>query len=312
MKIYKTIYDFECINNTVVTIGTFDGVHIGHTKILSRVKNICTDTQLNSLVFTFEPHPRTILFPEQKDLKLLTTPQEKAALLDSLAIDYLVEYPFTKEFSQIDSLKYVKEILVEKLKMKKLVIGYDHRFGKNREGSIDTLKKMSTGLGFEVEEISVQEVDEINVSSTRIRRALEDGNIKLANSYLGYSYFLTGMVIEGKKLGRKLGFPTANLALNNELKLIPKTGVYAVKIIIEGNNKQLKGMMSIGVNPTTDKDNTIKIEVNIFDFNEDLYGKKIQVNVFEYIRPELKFTGLAELIAAIEDDKVKAMEILVT
>jgi riboflavin kinase / FMN adenylyltransferase len=310
MNVYTKIEDLKLEKQSVVTIGTFDGVHLGHKKIISRLLEISKETGYESLIFTFEPHPRSVLFPDQKDLKLLTTREEKAAILLELGIEHLLEFPFTREFSQIDPAVYVKEILAQRLNMKKLVIGYDHRFGKNRAGSIELLRQMSRELKFEVEEIPAQDIDEINISSTRIRKALEEGNIRLANTYLGYNYFMTGMVVEGKKLGRELGFPTANLDLKNNLKLIPKIGVYAVEVMLEGENKKRKGMMSVGVNPTTDADNTLKLEVNIFDFNADIYNRKISVHFSEYIRPELKFSGLEELTREIENDKRKVLEIL--
>lgn len=308
MKVFRNPEEVDFRSGTAITIGTFDGVHLGHKKLISRLTTLAKQSDLASLVFTFEPHPRLVLFPDQKDLRLLTTPEERAELIADLNVDYLLEFPFSKEFSQIDPEVYVKDLLVSKLKAKKIVIGYDHRFGHMRKGSIKLLQQMSSELGFEVEEIPAQDIDEINISSTRIRKAIEEGNIKLANSFLGYDYFVTGAVVEGKKLGRTLGYPTANLEVKNEFKLIPRPGVYAVTVKIGDELK--KGMMSIGKNPTTDKDDALKLEVNIFDHTEDLYGKTIRVHFAEFLRNEEKFAGLEELKTALANDRIRTLEVL--
>ena len=308
MEIYSDISETKINQGTIITIGTFDGVHVGHKKIISRLSNSDSKHHFESLVFTFRPHPRMVLFPGETDLKLLNTYEERAELFRILDIDHLLEFPFSIEFSQIDPEFFVREILCRKLKMKKIVIGYDHRFGKNRSGSIELLQNLSGELNFSVEEISAKEIDDLNVSSTRIRRALETGNIKQANAFLGYSYFLSGIVEKGKQLGRELGYPTANIGNVDASKLIPALGIYAVLVEVRGTIKS--GMMSIGRNPTTDNDENIKLEVNIFDFNELIYDESIKVYFIDFIRDEVKFGGLEELKLALAEDKRKTLEIL--
>lgn len=307
MEIVKDIENWHFKGEGIVTIGTFDGVHFGHKKILNRLNEIKTDKNQKTIVFTFSPHPRSVLFPEQNDLQILTSDKEKIRLIDSLGIDVLIIYPFTKEFAQIEPLKFIKEILVEKLGLKKLVIGYDHKFGKDRKGDINTFKTQAPNFGFEVEEIPVQEINELNVSSTRIRKALFEGDVKLAKAYLGHSYVVNGEVIHGKKLGRTIGYPTANLLIKDKDKLIPKNGVYFVKVNVSGHFYY--GMMNIGTNPTTDTDLKLKAEVNIFNFNEDIYGTEIEVSFLDRIRNEEKFESLQELINAIKKDEIKCKEL---
>ncbi|MFL5754086.1 MAG: bifunctional riboflavin kinase/FAD synthetase [Bacteroidia bacterium] len=308
MKIYKDIAQFEAVNKPILTIGTFDGVHLGHKKILNRLKELKSLHDGETVVFTFDPHPRTVLFPEQKDLKLITTTAEKTALVEEAGIDHLIIYPFSKEFALLSSEEYIKEFLVARLHTRILVIGYDHRFGHNREGNIDTLKKFSHDLNYTVEEIPAHDIDSINISSTRIRRALEEGNVNSANTYLGYPYFFTGKVVEGKKLGRTIGYPTVNIEVESSLKLLPAIGVYAVTVEFEG--RLHKGMLSIGVNPTTDDDGKIKLEVNIFELNENLYTKQLRVNVHSRLRNEEKFANLEELKKQLEVDQINALQAL--
>lgn len=308
MKVYTDIDQFKAVNNPILTIGTFDGVHLGHKKIINRLNELKQLHGGETVVFTFDPHPRTVLFPEQTDLKLITNTKEKTALIDHLGIDHLIIFPFTREFARLSSESYIREFLVQKLHTRILVIGYDHRFGHNREGNIDTLKQYSAELGYTVEEIPAQDIDSINISSTRIRKALEEGNMKTANSYLGYPYFFTGKVIEGKKLGRTIGYPTANIALENSMKLLPAIGVYAVTV--EFDSRTFKGMLSIGTNPTTDNDNRIKAEVNIFDLDENLYNKQLKVNVMERLRNEEKFANLEELKVQLGNDKLNSLKAL--
>ncbi len=302
MRVFHHISEITSINNSIITIGTFDGVHLGHQKIIKRLVELKEKQGGETLLFTFAPHPRKVLFPEQKDLKLITTTEEKCELLKQFGIDNVLVFPFTKEFSQMNADNYISEIIAKGLKTKTLVIGYDHRFGSNREGNIDTLKQYSTQFNFDVEEISAQEINQLNVSSTRIRKAIEEGDIDVANEFLGYSFFVTGTVIKGKQLGRTIGYPTANIQVQDEDKLIPKIGVYAVNV--EHNNKRYKGMLNVGVNPTTDTDNKIKIEVNIFDFDKEIYGDAIKVEFVKRIRNEEKFANLDELKQALANDKI--------
>jgi len=305
-KVYFSLEDFPTLTNTIITIGTFDGVHVGHKKILNQLNELKKKTGYQTLVFTFDPHPRKVLFPEQKDLKLITSTHEKIKLISEKGIDYVLVYPFSKKFSEISSDFYIENILVKKLGAKIIIIGYDHKFGKNREGDINVLKSNAAKYGFEVVEISAEDIDSINVSSTQIRKAIDEGDIDLANKFLGHEYFITGMVTEGKKLGRTIGYPTANIKITDHDKLLPKIGVYAVKVIELG--KEYGGMLNIGTNPTTDTDNKIKIEVNIFDFNKDIYGENITIKFVKRLRDEVKFANLEELKKQLLDDKVKSLE----
>ncbi|HWY37709.1 MAG TPA: bifunctional riboflavin kinase/FAD synthetase [Bacteroidia bacterium] len=308
MKVYRSIKEITKINNPVVTIGTFDGVHEGHRKIIDRLNKAKKELGGESFIFTFHPHPRQVLFPGQTDLKLLTLTGEKLQLLEKAGIDHVLVYPFDKEFSRLSAQDYVKKILVDSIGVKKLIIGYDHKFGNNREGNMEALEKFSAQYGFVVEEIPPYEIDHSNVSSTKIRKALEQGDIQTANSFLGYDYFISGRVVEGKKLGRTLGYPTANIEVADKSKLIPQNGIYAVTTIIDG--ARYKGMMSIGFNPTTDTDNKVKIEVNIFNFDKDIYGKEIAVHFCKRLRSEEKFNSLEELKKQLEEDKKNALAAL--
>ncbi len=302
----QSISNYDKAHPTAVTIGTFDGVHIGHRKILERLINNAKVLELKSTVLTFFPHPRMVL---QKDvaIKLLNTIDEKIKILEELGIDYLIIHPFTKEFSRLSATQFVRNILVNDLKTKKIIIGYDHRFGRNRNANINDLMAFGNALDFEVEEISAQEVDDVSVSSTKIRKALEEGDMKTANMYLGYNYMLTGSIVKGKGLGRKLNFPTANLSIQEDYKLIPKNGVYVVSSVLEG--KRVFGMMNIGFNPTVEG-KTKSIEINFFDFDRDLYGKKIQVDIIDRIRDEKKFNSLEGLQAQLKKDRKTSLAII--
>ncbi|WP_431162938.1 bifunctional riboflavin kinase/FAD synthetase [Flagellimonas beolgyonensis] len=291
---------------TVITIGTFDGVHIGHRKILERLINNAKNTNLKSTVLTFFPHPRMVL-QKDVDIKLLNTLEEKKQILETLGLDYLIVHPFTKEFSRLSATEFVRDILVNSLKVKKVIIGYDHRFGRNRNANIQDLITFGNALDFEVEEISAQEIDDVSVSSTKIRSALKEGDIETANSYLGYNYMLTGTIKKGKGLGKKFGFPTANLHIEEAYKLIPKTGAYVVKSEIDG--KEYFGMMNIGYNPTVDGTDK-SIEINFFDFDGNLYGKKIQVQLLHRIRDEYKFDSVQELKEQLKKDKSHSLGLI--
>lgn len=302
MRIYHHISELTYVTNSIVTIGTFDGVHLGHQKIIKRLVELKQKQGGEIVLFTFTPHPRKVLFPEQSDLKLITTTEEKCELLKQFGVDHVLVYPFTKAFSQMQAQDYITDVIAKGLKTKTLVIGYDHRFGSNREGNIDLLKEYADSLQFNVEEIPAQEINQLNISSTRIRKAIDEGDIETANEFLGYSFFIKGTVVKGKQLGRTIGYPTANVHVEDADKLVPKIGVYAVKVIVSENT--YRGMLSIGTNPTTDSDNKIKIEVNIFDFDKDIYGESIKLEFVKWIRNEEKFANLDELKQALTNDKI--------
>ena len=302
MRIYHHISELSNLTNSIVTIGTFDGVHLGHQQIIKRLVELKKKQGGEIVLFTFAPHPRKVLFPEQSDLKLITTTQEKCELLQQFGVDHVLVYPFTKAFSQMQAQAYISDIIAKGLKTKTLVIGYDHRFGSNREGNIELLKQCSSVYHFNVEEIPAQEINQLNISSTRIRKAIDEGDVKTANEFLGYSFFVTGTVIKGKQLGRTIGYPTANIFIEDTDKLIPKIGVYAVNVILNGIT--YKGMLNVGTNPTTDADTKIKIEVNIFDFDKDIYGETLKVEFVKWIRNEEKFANLDELKQALANDKI--------
>jgi riboflavin kinase/FMN adenylyltransferase len=308
VKVYRSISEIPDIPIPVVTIGTFDGVHTGHRQIIERLKKAKAEIGGETFIFTFDPHPRQVLFPGNHDLKLLTLTEEKLTLLREAGIDHVLVFSFTKEFAAMSAESYIKEILVDGIGVKKLIIGYDHRFGNKREGNIDTLRQYAKQYDFTVEEIPAHEIDHINVSSTKIRKALETGDIQTANKFLGYQYFVSGRVVEGKKLGRQLGYPTANISVPDKTKLIPSTGIYAVTI--ETGLRRYKGMMSIGFNPTTDIDKTIKLEVNIFNFDKDIYGEPVTVFFTARLRDEEKFGSLDELKQQLEKDKEHALSLL--
>ena len=303
MRIFKGIDDLGVFKNSVVTIGTFDGVHLGHQKILTRLSDRAKEIAGESILFTFYPHPRMIVFPENHNLKLLQTIDEKVDSLDTFGLDNLIIYPFTKEFSRLTAFEFVRDILVEKLKVKTLVIGYDHQFGRNREGDLDFLKETAKIFDFVVEEISAEEVQEVNVSSTKIRKSLQNGNIEQANEFMGRPFICTGNVVEGLKLGRKMGFPTLNVSIENEHKILPIDGVYAVQVRI--GESLHEGMMNIGGNPTVnhyisaDK----KLEVHLFDFNENVYGREVTVLFHKFIRDEKTFSNLEELKSQLSQDE---------
>lgn len=300
MNIFHNIQDFKPNKNTVATLGTFDGVHLGHKKIIERLTQEAEKSNTESLVLTFFPHPRMVL-QGNSVIQLLNTIQEKAELLESIGLQNLIIHPFDESFSQLSAEEFVKTILVDQFQIKKIIIGHDHRFGKNRSADINDLIAYGKIYDFEVEQISAQEIDEVSISSTKIRKALMSGDIQLANEYLGYNYFITGTVVKGRQLGRTIGFPTANLKIEEDYKLIPLNGVYIVKS--HWNGKEIFGMMNIGTNPTVDgKERTI--ETNFLDLEEDLYGKEMRIYFLQRIRSEEKFDSIDTLKAAIENDKI--------
>lgn len=307
MKIYHGIDDFSPLECAVVTSGTFDGVHVGHQKIFSRIREIASRNSGESVVITFWPHPRLVLHPEDDNLKLLNTFEEKADLLKGQGIKHLIRIPFTKEFSQLTSEQFIREILVKTIGTSKLVIGYDHHFGKNREGSFEQLKLNAPKYGFEVEEIPRQEVDHVAVSSTKIRKAIEEGDMATATHFLGKSYSITGRVIAGDKIGSTLGFPTANIEIDTHYKLIPMDGIYAVTISYE--HQVFGGMLYIGYRPTL-QGTKRNIEVNIFDFNSDIYGESLTVHFHRMLRGDQKFISLETLKIQMQRDKGDALQVL--
>lgn len=303
MNIFHKIQDFTSDNPTTVTLGTFDGVHLGHKKIIERLTQHFPDEH-QSLVLTFFPHPRMVL-QEKSDIKLLNTINEKASLLEAAGLENLIIHPFDQSFSQLSAEEFVKSILVDQFNVGKIIIGHDHRFGKNRSADINDLIEFGKKYNFEVEQISAEEIDEVSISSTKIRNALQEGNIYLANEYLGYHYFLTGKIEKGKQLGRTIGFPTANLKVDQDYKLIPKNGVYVVKSIIDG--REVFGMMNIGTNPTVGGQSQT-IETNFFDFEGDLYDNELKIQLLHRIRSEEKFESLEALKKQIAQDKITAQE----
>ncbi|MDI1323521.1 MAG: bifunctional riboflavin kinase/FAD synthetase [Algoriphagus sp.] len=307
MKIYEGLSDLPNIPNPVVTSGTFDGVHLGHQKILNRIRESARAIQGETVLITFWPHPRLVLYPNEHNLRLLSTFEEKTKLLRQFGIDHLITIPFTHEFSQMSSKEFIEKVLVEKIKTKKLVIGYDHRFGKNREGSFEYLQAHCAEYGFDLEEISRQDVDEIGVSSTKIRKALEEGDVATAISYLGRPYELNGLVIKGQQIGRSIGFPTANIHIANDYKLIPKDGVYAVEASVAGT--LYKAMLNIGNRPTV-KGSKKTVEAHLFDFQGDLYDKQITIYLKAYLREEHKFENLEALKHQLILDQAKAKSLL--
>ncbi len=300
MKVFRSLEEYQAGGHTVATIGTFDGVHIGHRTILERLKDAARKREGESVLISFHPHPRLVLFPENNPLKLLQSLDEKIALLDEFGLDKLLLIPFTKEFSRIPSHRFIREVLVETLEIDHIIIGYDHRFGKNRTGGLEELETYAEDWGYTVEEIPAQSIDEAKVSSTKIRKALQEGDVQTAEKYLGYPYSFAGKVIHGEKMGRKLGYPTANLEPSDPLKVIPGIGVYLVKVQVD--ERWFYGMMSIGVKPTMGEFAQTQ-EVFLFDFDEDIYGEEIRVHFLEYLRGEKKFKSLTELIVAMDADR---------
>jgi riboflavin kinase / FMN adenylyltransferase len=302
----QSITNYDKEHPTAITIGTFDGVHIGHQKILRRLIKNAELLDLKSTVLTFFPHPRMVL-QKDADIKLLNTIDEKIKILESLGLDYLIIHPFTKEFSRFSATDFVRDILVNSLRTKKIIIGYDHRFGRNRDANISDLMAFGSTLDFEIEEIPAQEIDEVSVSSTKIRKALEKGNVETANKYLGYSYMLTGIVKKGKGLGKQLNFPTANLFIEEPYKLVPKNGVYVVQCTM--GEATVSGMMNIGFNPTVSGKEK-SIEIHFFDLEKDLYHQKLQIDIVARIRDEHKFDSVESLKVQLQKDKLTSLSML--
>lgn len=302
MKVYQDFDEVGNIPNAVLTIGTFDGVHVGHQKIIQRVSDEARRIGGESVLFTFFPHPRMVINPDNHGLKLIQTQQEKIDNLERLGLDHLIVFPFTKAFSNLSAEEFVRDYLVGKLGVKTIVVGYDHQFGKNREGTLESLKKLSGTLGFNVVEIPAHEIDEVNVSSTKIRQAIENGDMETANLYLNEPFELSGVVVHGNKLGRTIGFPTANLEIGDPLKIIPAIGVYAAEVRL-ADGRMFRGMMNIGTRPTVSNERVLKMEVNLFDFSGDLYDQRITVYLLQRIRGEHRFESVDVLRAQLQEDE---------
>ncbi|MFI5159050.1 MAG: bifunctional riboflavin kinase/FAD synthetase [Sphingobacteriales bacterium] len=307
MKIYHNINEFKAIENAVVTIGTFDGVHLGHRKIIERVKELADECGGETVILTFFPHPRMILHPEDESLKLINTIHEKAGLLEQLGIDHLIITPFSRDFSNQSPEAYIRDVLVNTIGTKKIVIGYDHRFGKDRAGGFDDLLRLSTTYGYDVVEIPEQDINDVAVSSTLIRDALLNGAIELANNFLGYPFFITGKVGRGDQIGRTIGYPTANIMIEETYKLIPDDGIFSAKVIVGGVSH--KGMAYIGSRPTINGI-TRNIEVNIFEFDAEIYGEEISMQFFNYVRGDVKFDGLDALKIQLAKDRDDVLALL--
>lgn len=307
MKIYQQLTDFHPPHFSVVTSGTFDGVHLGHQKILRRLQELANRKQGETVLLTYWPHPRLILQPKDKSLRLLTSLSEKVKLLEGMGVDHLIILPFTKELSQMSSEEFIRDILVDKIQTKTLVIGYDHKFGKNREGSFEYLQSHSHLFGFAIEEISRQDVDDLGVSSTKIRTALAQGDITTANKYLGRPYDLSGQVVKGQQIGRSIGFPTANIQIADNYKLLPRDGAYAVHADV--NSIRYKAILNIGDRPTVDGDQKT-IEAHLIDFEGDLYGQELRIYFQEFLREEKKFESLYALKNQLAIDRERAIFIL--
>lgn len=322
MKIYHQLSEFKKLSNAVVTIGTFDGVHYGHQKIIKRLCELAKSSGGESVILTFFPHPRMIIDPENQDLKLINTIKEKAEILAELGVDHLIITPFTRDFSNLSATAYIKEILVDKIGTKQIIVGYDHRFGKDRKGGMEDLIALSKDYGYTIEEIPEQDINDVAVSSTKIRTAVLEGDVSLAAEYLGYHFSISGPVIKGDKIGRTIGFPTANIFVEETYKLIPSDGIYAVTVEMSlepevtslESNPDLRlstkdsglityqGMAYIGQRPTING-MTRNIEVNIFDFNREIYGQNIKMNFLKFLRHDVKFTGLEALTVQLQQDK---------
>lgn len=300
MKIYSNITEFTGVKRPIITTGTFDGVHFGHRKIIDRLTQIADLCDGESVILTFSPHPRMVLFPEDHGLQLINSIDEKIELLRESGVQHLIIHPFTLEFSRLSSIQFVRDILVNQFETHKLVIGYDHHFGRNREGSFEHLKEFSHLYGFDVEEIPAQLLDDVSVSSTKIRNTLLDGNVEIAREYLGYKYTLNGFVVKGNQIGRTIGFPTANLLVEDSTKLIPKQGVYDVSVVVD--NQEYRAMMNIGQNPTVNG-NSQHLEVHIFDFDRDIYDLPLKVMFNHRIRDEILFDSIELLKEQLQKDK---------
>lgn len=302
VKIFQGFDELMKIPNPVLTIGTFDGVHLGHQKIINQLNEEAKKVGGESVLFTFYPHPRMVLFPESHGLKLIQTQVEKLEKLERIGLQNVIVHPFTKEFSRLTATEFVRDYLVNKLKVKIIVIGYDHQFGKNREGTLKLLQELAPIYDFTVIEIGAEDINDVNVSSTKIRKAVQNGDIERANEFLGDFFELGGEVIHGKEVGRSIGFPTANIAVDNDIKLLPKNGVYAVRVKLE-NSAEFFGILNIGTRPTVDASNKVSIEVYILDFDQEIYNQYITLKLLKFVRDEVKYENLSTLKDQIAKDE---------
>ncbi|HEY8999850.1 MAG TPA: riboflavin biosynthesis protein RibF [Mucilaginibacter sp.] len=307
MKIYHHIDEFTPVKNAVVTIGTFDGVHLGHRKIIEQIKQQAKESGSETVILTFFPHPRMIIHPEDQDLKMINTMDEKAFLLEQLGIDHLIITPFSRDFSNQTAEEYIRDVLVNKIGTRTIVIGYDHRFGKDRQGSLADLQRLAPVYGYNVIEIPEQDIHDVAISSTRIRNALLGDQIELANEFLGYPFFISGKVNRGDQIGRTIGYPTANILIEESYKLIPGDGIFAVHVWL--GDQKYKGMGYIGHRPTINGI-TRNIEVNIFDFNQDIYTQSIRMEFLHFVRGDIKFTSLEDLTTQLGKDKEAVLGLL--
>jgi len=309
MQVHHDIEQLPAFRNAVITIGTFDGVHMGHRKILDKMKAEAAANGGETVIITFHPHPRKIVSSEFMGIRLITTIGERISLLEKVAIDHLVVVPFTDVFANQSAEEYIRDFLVAKFHPHTIIIGYDHRFGRDRAGNFQLLESQAATYGYHLVEIPKHVLENISVSSTSIRKAIIQNDTETVNKVLGYDFFFCGLVVHGNKLGRKLGYPTANLKVRDEDKIIPGNGIYAVYALPEGYTEPLKGMMSIGFRPTVDGKQRV-IEVNIFDFDKEIYDQNLKVMVRKYLRPELKFDGLDALVKQIDQDKIDSLAVL--
>ncbi|RFS19768.1 bifunctional riboflavin kinase/FAD synthetase [Chitinophaga silvatica] len=308
MQVHRDLDQLPEFHNAVITIGTFDGVHAGHRFIIEQLQQAARQCGGETVIITFDPHPREVLQPKPNNIRLLTTLPEKIALLKQAGINHLVVVPFTKAFSEMPAISYLEDFLIKRFRPHTIIIGYDHRFGHNREGGLELLEKEQQQYGFQLIEIPKQIVHDLTVSSTKIRNSLHEGSVKLANELLGYTYFLSGTVTHGDKMGRQLGYPTANLQLTDDRKLIPAEGIYAVLASINGGTP-LPAVMSIGNRPTFNGTD-LRLEVHIFNFNEDIYDQEVNVSFIDYIRPNKKFDAIDALIQQMDKDSAEAKRII--
>ena len=306
MRIYHSIEDFPSDVNTIVTIGTFDGVHKGHQIIINRINEIAKKQALESVVLTFDPHPRHVIYPDDQELRLIHTLEEKIEALRKTGVQNLVLHKFTKEFSRTESVNFIRDFLVTKLNMKYMVVGFDHHFGKNRQGTFDNLIELSDAYGFKIEKIKPQNIGEVTISSTKIRNAILEGDCKKANTYLSANFSITGKVVQGNKIGSSIGYPTANIEIENQWKILPKNGVYAVKILLK--NQQYFGMLNLGNRPSI-SDDSFAIEVHLFDFNATIYNEELKIEFIQRIRDEQQFSDLEKLKSQLKIDAINCKQI---